>query len=87
MPDIRAYGKTPLFDHSEFKIDSHFLHVGGLSPSVPKDTSGTVKGRIVSSQFMKTDDANLGACNIVFYIFNLAINDTVGHIRLFVRHR
>ena len=81
QPDMLAYGKTPLFDHTGFDISFHFLHVGGLTPTQPVATNGTVKGRIVSEQFMKTDDGSKGNCKIVFYYFNMAINETVGYIR------
>ena len=86
-PNIQAFGKTPMFDHTGFNIENHFLHVGGLKPSVPDGQKGTVKGRIVSQRFMRTSDSSLGNCKIVFYYFNMAINSTVGKLQLFIQHR
>ena len=76
-----------MFDHTGFNIENHFLHVGGLKPSVSDGQKGTVKGRIVSQRFMRTSDSSLGNCKIVFYYFNMAINSTVGKLQLFIQHR
>ena len=64
------------------------FQVGGQSPIVDEGSSGWVTGRIVSHDLVKTDsDDMIGPCKIVFYYYNLAMNETIGALKLLLTYR
>ena len=66
----------------------HLFQVGGQSPIVDEGSSGWVTGRIVSHDLVKTDsDDMIGPCKIVFYYYNLAMNETIGTLKLLLTYR
>ena len=83
QPDMEAYGKSPMVDHTNFDIDGSYLHVGGLIPDVPDGASGHLKGRLVSHQFIRSQESDEEfGCKIAFYFYNLAIMPEIGALRL-----
>ena len=66
----------------------YLFQVGGQSPIVDEGSSGWVTGRIVSHDLVKTDsDDMIGPCKIVFYYYNLAMNETIGTLKLLLTYR
>ena len=87
QPDMAALGKMPMFDHSDFNILFHYLHVGGLNPNVSDGSTGRVKGRIISAPLIRMQEDEDFFCQVVFYYYNLGIDDSIGVVRLFVVHK
>ena len=89
QPDIKERLKRPLFDHSDFDISYHYLHVGGLHPVLNGNTSESRKNaRIVSKKFVKMDDDEIGTCKMVFYYYNLGMkDDIVGSLHLVLAYK
>ena len=88
QPDITERLKRPLFDHSNFDIEYHYLHVGGLNPVVTAEGTERKKARLVSKKFVKMDDDEIGTCKIVFYYYNLGMReDVVGSLHLVLAYK
>ena len=85
-PNRSAEGKMPMFDHTFFTIEGHYVHVGGVSPKVSAD--GFVIGRLNSVQFVrmeeKDEDFN---CIITMYYFNMGVDSTVGSLKILLSHQ